>query len=719
MNTVFSDDAMYTLIDETYATIEQDGLRDWHKYRREDNSWFVAGPDELKAFVSDRRRFLLDEMTTYCPADRLYLAINEIMPDNRSTLEAPDAPGAFPAWFELYNGSLETADLSGLYLTDDPAVPTRSRIPDGVTIPPGGFVTFFADGAPFDTAQGEPERGPLHTSFALDQNGGQIAIFSGTLQLNSHTFGPQPPDVSTARYPDGVDHWRPFASPTPGSSNLLHPPTISTLSLTPPLPAASDTVTVTATITDDGSSLTVTLRYRVDESDAVSVPMSTTHADQYVASIPPLPAGSLVTYQVTALDDDGQTSSSPHADYLVDYVPPTLFINEVMADNETTLSDGDGFPDWIELYNPGSSLLDLSGRYLTDNLDNPTKFQIPPGVTIPPGGFLLLYADNRPDLGPLHTNFRLNRNGEAVGLFDTDATAHQPIDVIPFGSQPADVSTGRCPDGDTIWVPFSSPTPGGTNAPCGSLPYIAAVHHQPSLPSAADQVTITATIVPAAGPITPTLWYDAGTGFVSIPMTPTAQHTCLATIPPQPEAATVAYYVQVHDDRGIFITDPLPAPLATHQYTVDYQPPTVLINELMANNATIPADPSQPWAFPDWIELYNPGSSPVDLGGKYLTDDLTNPTRFRIPDGITIPAGDFVLFFADGAPERGPFHTNFRLSRNGESVGLYETDAAGNQPIDTHTFGPQAAHVSECRQPDGSHAWTPSCTPSPGESNTR
>jgi hypothetical protein len=114
---------------------------------------------------------------------------------------------------------------------------------------------------------------------------------------------------------------------------------------------------------------------------------------------------------------------------------------------------------------------------------------------------------------------------------------------------------------------------------------------------------------------------------------------------------------------------------------------------------------NHPVEFPDWIELYNAGSTPLDMGGMYLTDDLTNPTRFRIPDGLTIPAGGFVLFYADDDPEQGPFHTNFRLSRSGESVGLFDEDGTGNQPVDTCTFGAQVANASQRRYPDGGEDW--------------
>jgi len=60
-----------------------------------------------------------------------------------------------------------------------------------------------------------------------------------------------------------------------------------------------------------------------------------------------------------------------------------LFINEFMADNDSTIQDpeGSGYPDWIELYNAGPSAIELGGMYLTDDESDPTKWMIPAGIS--------------------------------------------------------------------------------------------------------------------------------------------------------------------------------------------------------------------------------------------------------------------------------------------------------------------------------------------------
>jgi hypothetical protein len=710
MDTLFSETAMNALIDDTYAAVEQDGLRDWHKYGREDNEQFVASPDELKAYVAKRRSFLRGQMPAYCPTDRPYLKINEIMADDRTT------PGEPPAWFEIYNAGLELVDLSGMSLTDDLAAPGKFQIADGITVPAGGFVTFFADG--------DLEQGPFHTSFRLDGAGGQVGIFSGTRQIDAYTFGKQAMGVSEGRHPDGVDRWRSFNSPTPGSSNLLPPPVIGDVTHIPSSPTPSDAVTVRTTITDDGTVLTATLGYKGTGGDLFEVAMAHGRGDSYTAEIGPQPSGSLVEYRIVAGDDDGGTSTAPHDplsdyyQYIVDYEPPRVLINEFMADNETTLSDEDEpgeFPDWIELYNPGHETVELGGRYLTDDPNNPVKFRIADGISIPAEGFLVFYADNDPDQGPLHTDFKLSKDGESVMLVDIDATGHRLIDARVFGPQAADIAEGRYPDGDNPFTSCDLPTPGASNRLCDPAGWvISKVCQVPLSVSASEKVTVTAVISDAGIVTTPTLWYSSGGGFVAIPMRREADETYVATLPAQPEGTTVAYYVQIEDSERVPVTEPPGAPGAARRYVVGYRSSSLFINEFMAYNTTTLLDPAQPGEFSDWIELYNAGSTSVDLSGKYLTDDLGDPRKFRIPIGLSIPAGGFALFYADNDPGQGPFHTNFGLNRNGESIGLFDSDANNNAPLDTVTFDAQIADVSLRRYPDGGETWGKSLTPSPG-----
>lgn len=147
---------------------------------------------------------------------------------------------------------------------------------------------------------------------------------------------------------------------------------------------------------------------------------------------------------------------------------PTLYINEFMANNSSCCPDQDGdkdeFDDWIEIYNPGTTAIDIGGMYFSQDKDEPLGYQIPKTdsklTTIQPGGFLLLWADGSPEQGVLHLKFKLNQNGEYIGLFYQDG---RKIDGLKFGKQSENTSYGRSTDGNENWKEFSQPTPGVAN----------------------------------------------------------------------------------------------------------------------------------------------------------------------------------------------------------------------------------------------------------------
>jgi hypothetical protein len=155
-------------------------------------------------------------------------------------------------------------------------------------------------------------------------------------------------------------------------------------------------------------------------------------------------------------------------------------------------------------------------------------------------------------------------------------------------------------------------------------------------------------------------------------------------------------------DGQLFTREAMFFPTPGSSNSATSRPITIWINEWMAANAATLRDPADN-RWDDWFELFNPGPEPVDLAGFYLTDDLSNPFRFRIPEGYSVPAGGFLLVWADNEPnqnssERPDLHVNFQLSRSGEAIGLF---AADGTVIDAVTFGEQTDDVSQGRFPDG------------------
>ena len=186
------------------------------------------------------------------------------------------------------------------------------------------------------------------------------------------------------------------------------------------------------------------------------------------ASVPPnwsygdVPDGQPFYRQTMFAATPGATNSGSSA-------PITIFINEWMADNSATLLDpaDNNYEDWFELFNPGSSAVDLGGYYLTDTLTNKFQFQVPNNghYVVPAGGFMLVWADNESgqnntNRADLHVNFALSKGGEAIGLFAPDGTQ---IDAVIFGGQTTDTSQGRFPDGLGSTSAMPTPTPGSPN----------------------------------------------------------------------------------------------------------------------------------------------------------------------------------------------------------------------------------------------------------------
>ncbi|MFZ5985564.1 MAG: CotH kinase family protein [Bacillota bacterium] len=151
-------------------------------------------------------------------------------------------------------------------------------------------------------------------------------------------------------------------------------------------------------------------------------------------------------------------------------VGPTLYINEIMASNTTTLRDGDiedptygsqggAFSDWIEIYNPGTQAVSLSGYTLSDST---ATWTFPQGV-VPANGYLLVWASDKNKVaadGQLHTNFKLGASGEPVTLTNSGGFV---VDSVTYTTLASDQSYGRKTDGSSELLVLSKATPGAAN----------------------------------------------------------------------------------------------------------------------------------------------------------------------------------------------------------------------------------------------------------------
>ena len=186
----------------------------------------------------------------------------------------------------------------------------------------------------------------------------------------------------------------------------------------------------------------------------------------FANTIANIPIGTQIFYQIKSITNTSITRISPCEALEYFYQEselPLLRINEFMADNEAIIADEYGvFSDWIEVYNANDTDVYLGDKYLSDNISNSDKWQMP-DINLEAGKFALFWADNDPTKGPMHTNFKLKSSGEEIGIFDSENTGFFPLDTLHYGSQLTDISQGRYLDGGEEWRLYTIPTPGFSN----------------------------------------------------------------------------------------------------------------------------------------------------------------------------------------------------------------------------------------------------------------
>lgn len=123
--------------------------------------------------------------------------------------------------------------------------------------------------------------------------------------------------------------------------------------------------------------------------------------------------------------------------------------------------------------------------------------------------------------------------------------------------------------------------------------------------------------------------------------------------------------------------------------------------------------------YADWIELYNAGAASANIGGYYLSDNLTNPQKWQIPAGTTIAAGARLVFLADGDDTfaNGYNHTDFKLTQTKGTEHIVFSNASGTVLESIALNYPNKKNESRARLTDGSANWGIQETPTPGAAN--
>lgn len=386
------------------------------------------------------------------------IVINEIMYN--------PPPASSSPFVEIYNRGAENIDLGGWSING-----FGFEFPNGVILNSNSYLAIVADSVAFDTVYAS-------TNFIGNANG-TLQNNGETLTIFDNSTFEQEIDVVTydnvspwSTLPDGngpslelfdvsADNSIPTnwdASPdslgTPGEVNGLTtagdiPPTISEVSHFPHCPSTAESVTIFATVNDNGTIISVDVFYDSGLGfNNLSMNDNGTGADEvasdniFTGQIPASTTEKEISYYIEATDNNSVSSTSPQTasfDYysysttsqnsLGDY---GVGINEIMYNS----SDSFGASDWVELYNRSTLSIDLSNWEIKDN-DLSNIFTIPSGISIAPNEYLVFCADssNFKLLYPSVTNyfgnlgFGLSGQGDQVRLYNSNGVT---VDSLEF-----------------------------------------------------------------------------------------------------------------------------------------------------------------------------------------------------------------------------------------------------------------------------------------------
>jgi len=627
------------------------------------------------------------------------LKINEFLAKNDNTNQ--DEFGNYGDWIELYNYGESDVDLTGMYMTDVFDNPTQYSFNPAV-VSAGGYLLIWCDGTTSD-----PITAPdtLHANFKLGAGGESVGLYLNEYTvIDSITFGAQTADISYGRYPDGTDSWITFSIPSPEESNkFAEGPVISNVVRNPMFPEYSDEVIITANVTTTADDLVATVKYNVGSGYADAQMFDDgLHSDGaagdnvFGATIPAQEKGMKVNWYIQASDNLPSQSFYPSdapemiLSYRVtDWTPTQVF--------DLTVNEPSGLA-----YNHNT------GTLFTNNDGNTSDI-----FEINTSGVLLNTITVQ------GTDFEgIAFNAAYDTIYVVEEANWKIVKYTPDGTQVGEISVthqaGQIDGLEGITIDHQSG-------------HIFVLHEKNNpelieLTSSGQEISRTALNFSSdisgitIHPVWQTLFIISDEGYSLNEVTKAGEFLRSWYIPlDQAEGVTFGA-----DENTIYMV----ADRGNKLYKFDFNfeaytpPPTLLINEFMASNDFAASDENG--EYDDWIEIYNAGSEAVDVGGYYITDDLSDPTLWRIPDTAsdttTIQPGAFLLLWADKQPEQGVQHINLKLGAGGEAIGLYLSDGIG--VVDTLTYTSQTTDISSGRVDDGGDDWGLFSITTPGESNS-
>jgi hypothetical protein len=590
-------------------------------------------------------------------------------------------------YIELYNRDPRPVALGGLALSDLPLCPTdlpgvhALGVPASV-LPPLSFIGGHSHVVL--VADAEPGKGADHLNFRLAADGGTLSLVRpapdmgdlppGAVRvaevLDCLLYGPQQPDHSEGRRPDGAEQFAFFDQPTPGGPNPGGPATTVTTLV---FPLVSLTHTWRYWQNGDPGAAWFAEPFNDAAWPEGAAPLG---RDTRALALPfntPLTMGKMTYYFRTR--------------FLCPTNPAGMTLRL-----QTFIDDGalvwlNGQPLYRQNLSAANPAYDTRADSTVDNARLEGPFEAPAGL-LREGENLLAVEVHQSSTTSSDLAFALRLDGVLTVTNVLDDAAAVRLNEILARNASFTNAAGLAPDWIELYNPAETPAdlsdcslttdaanprryvfpPGSTVPARGFL----RLECEGRLPSSA---TNTGFDLPGTGGAV--FLYDrpdrGGALLDAVHYGVQAPDFALGRVPDG-----VGPWQLTRPDTG-----------APNQAVALGQVRSLRFNEWMARPAT--GD--------DWFELYNPDPRPVALDGLYLTDDLNDRTRHPLPPLSFIAPGGFLVFHADGNPGAGADHTNFKLDAAGEALGLF---TAAGEPVDTVTFGPQERDVSEGRLPDGS-----------------
>lgn len=246
-------------------------------------------------------------------------------------------------------------------------------------------------------------------------------------------------------------------------------------------PVSGQLACISAIIEDEDTEIFPWIHYQKEGGRWDSIPMYNDglHADGMPADS--MFAGFIQTnafegsiqYFISVTDAAGKTAICPFTGsntLKVKKLASAVYINEILADNEQdTIDEFFAHEDWIELYNGSDRAIPAANLFLSDDAENLAQWQLP-AIYLEPFSYTLFWADNDPEEGPMHTNFKLSNRGETLYLSAFDGDSSSLLDALTFGFLETDETAGRYPNGIGPAQLLRQSTPGASNIPAGQLP---------------------------------------------------------------------------------------------------------------------------------------------------------------------------------------------------------------------------------------------------------